>query len=239
MRVIPVPALRDNYAYLVVDEGTKRALVVDPSESVPVEAALAAEGVTLAAVLNTHHHWDHVGGNEALAAKFRCPVVVGFEDAAKVPSCTLPLREETEQRIETFRFRALNVPGHTRGAVTYVIGDAAFTGDTLFVLGCGRLFEGTAAEMHSSLQRLAALPPSTRIYCGHEYALGNLAFAEAQPDASAALASRASRLREIRRRGEPSVPAMLEDELATNPFLRAKDAATFARLRQAKDDFRS
>lgn len=238
MLVVPVPCLRDNYAYLVVDDRGRKALAIDPSEAAPIEAALRRDGLDLVGVLNTHHHWDHVGGNEALAAKYHCPVIVGFDDAAKVPSCTHPLSEETEQTLEGFRFRALHVPGHTRGAAAYVFDDAVFTGDTLFLLGCGRLFEGTAAEMFSSLRRLAALPTSTRVYCGHEYALGNLAFAESLSDPPTALRSRAESLRERRRRGEPSVPATLDEEIATNPFLRAATTEAFASLRQAKDAFR-
>ena len=239
MQVIPVPVLKDNYSYLVIDRARQRALVIDPSEAGPVDRALRAEGVTLAGILNTHHHWDHVGGNEALVVQYRCPVVVGFDDVAKVPSCTRPVTDENEQSLETFRFRALHVPGHTRGAVTYVFGDAAFTGDTLFLLGCGRLFEGTAEEMFHSLQRLAALPRSTKIFCGHEYVLSNLAFAESVDPTNVTLRRRGENFRETRRRGEPSVPALLSDEILTNPFLRAADADAFSLLRQAKDAFRA
>lgn len=239
MQVVPVSALRDNYAYLVIDERRQVAVVIDPSEAELVEAALRARGLGLAAIFNTHHHWDHVGGNEALVANHRCPVVVGFDDATKVGSCTNPVRDESMHEIAGFRFRALHVPGHTRGAATYLFDDCAFTGDTLFVLGCGRLFEGTAEEMFHSLGRLSALPESTKLYSGHEYALENLAFAETLNERTAALLGRAEDLRARRRVGAPTVPATVAEERATNPFLRAESVEVFRRLRAAKDDFRS
>jgi hydroxyacylglutathione hydrolase len=237
MRVLPVPALRDNYAYLVIDDRRRRALVVDPSEAAPVEEALRREGLTLSGILNTHHHWDHVGGNDALVARHRCPVWGGFDDAPRIPSCTERITDETERTVDGFSFRAMHVPGHTRGAVTYLIEDAAFTGDTLFVLGCGRLFEGTAEEMFRSLRRLVALPPETRIYCGHEYALSNLAFARTVVPAKN-LHDYGLELEARARRGESLVPAQLSDEINANPFLRAADLDEFRRLRQAKDRFR-
>ena len=239
MRVVTVPALSDNYAYLVVDDARRCAVVIDPSEADPVENALAREGLALAGILNTHHHWDHVGGNEKLVARHRCPVLAPFDDALKIPSCTRTISDESEQEVGGFRFRALHVPGHTLGAATYLFGDAAFTGDTLFLLGCGRLFEGTAEEMFRSFQRLAALPASTQIFCGHEYVLSNLAFAESVDPSNISLRRRGEKFREARRLGEPSVPALLSDELLTNPFLRAADAEAFSLLRQAKDAFRA
>ena len=247
MRVVPVPCLQDNFAYLVIDGD--RAVVVDPSEAAPIEAALAREGVTLGAIWLTHHHWDHVGGVAALVAKQPgLPVVAGERDADKIAGVTQRLPDGGETELGGLRARAIHNPGHTLGAITFVVGDAAFTGDTLFGGGCGRLFEGDAAMMHASLSRLAALPPETRVYFGHEYTASNLRFAAAVEPDNAAVARRAAAL------PAPSTPSTIADERATNPFLRAAEPAVisaagargaaadpvsvFAAIRSWKDSFR-
>jgi len=224
MRVVPVPCLQDNFAYLVIDGD--RAAVVDPSEAAPVEAALAREGVTLAAIWLTHHHWDHVGGVQKLAARRPgLPVVAGERDADKIAGVTHRLPDGGETELGALRARAIHNPGHTLGAITFVVEDAAFTGDTLFGGGCGRLFEGDAAMMHASLSRLAALPPETRVYFGHEYTASNLRFAAAVEPDNAAVARRAAGL------PAPSTPSTIADERATNPFLRAGEPAVLAAAR--------
>lgn len=231
MRVVPVPCLKDNYAYLVIDGD--EAAVVDPSEAAPVEAALAREGVRLSQIWLTHHHWDHVGGVPGLVqAHAGIDVVASAVDAAKIKGVTRTVAEGDEVALGQLRARVIENPGHTLGAITFVVEDAAFTGDTLFCAGCGRVFEGDAAMMHASLQKLAALPPSTRIFCGHEYTASNLRFAAAVEPDNADIQRRAASLR------VPSVGATLADELATNPFLRAPDATEFARRRTWKDTFR-
>lgn len=252
MRVVPIPCLSDNYAYLVAAEGSSEALVVDPSEAEPVLAALEREGLTLVAILATHHHFDHVGGIEALRAKLGpLPVYAHTSDEGRVPAQTEHVEEGRAFRVAGLDFTALHVPGHTTGALAYCAQDAVFTGDTLFVAGCGRLFEGTPAMMHDSLSgKLARLPPSTRVYCGHEYTVSNLRFAvHAEPE-NAAAAAKLERAKATRERGEPTVPSTIADELATNPFLRvheptlrahfagASDAEVFASVRAAKDNFR-
>lgn len=252
MRVIPVPCLSDNYAYLVGADGASEVLVVDPSESEPVIAALEREGLRLVAIVNTHHHHDHVGGNEGLRARFGAlPVYAHQSDAGRVPAQTERVEEGQRLRVAGLDLDPLHVPGHTTGALAYVVEGAVFTGDTLFVAGCGRLFEGTPAMMHRSLSdKLGRLPAETRVYCGHEYTVSNLRFAvHAEPDNRAA-AEKLEHARAARERGEPTVPSTIGDELATNPFLRCDEPSIaarfpgenaveiFAAVRRAKDAFR-
>jgi hydroxyacylglutathione hydrolase len=254
--IIPVPAFTDNYIWMVRKDGA--AAVVDPGDAAPVLAWLEREGVTLSAIVNTHHHGDHVGGNEALLARFAVPV---FGPAGeRIPGRTQALREGDEIDVPgvDLHLRVLDVPGHTAGHIAYVgaaDGPILFCGDTLFAGGCGRLFEGTAAQMWSSLSKLAALAPVTRAYCAHEYTLANLRFAQAVEPGNAALAARIVRDTATRERGAPTVPSTIADERATNPFLRARvpavraaaeahagraladDVATFAALREWKNGF--
>jgi hydroxyacylglutathione hydrolase len=251
MRVLAVPCLSDNYAYLVT-AGGKEAVVVDPSEAEPVAAALAAEGLTLVAILNTHHHFDHVGGNEGLLERFgKMPVFAHESDQGRVPAQTELVREGRPVEVIGLSFEAKHVPGHTTGAVAYFGHGAVFTGDTLFVAGCGRLFEGTPAMMYTSLcEKLARLPPETKVFCGHEYTASNLRFAlHAEPD-NAAAREKLARVTAMRERGEPTVPSTIAEELLTNPFLRVTEPALRERfpgdtpadvlgaVRKAKDVFK-
>ncbi|HTM20278.1 MAG TPA: hydroxyacylglutathione hydrolase [Kofleriaceae bacterium] len=235
MRIVTVPCLADNYAYLVICESTGQAAVVDPSEAAPVLAAAAAEKVQLAAIWCTHHHHDHVGGNQELqAAHPELPVVGHASDRGRMPGQTLFVEHGDEVTLgDELRAHIIHNPGHTRGAITYHLAAhaAAFTGDTLFLAGCGRMFEGTAPEMQASLARLAALPPETRIYCGHEYTAANLRFAAAVEPDSDLVKNRADWVGQLRAQGKPSVGAPLSDELATNPFLRVDQPAVIAAAR--------
>ena len=252
MRVFTVPCLSDNDAYLVTADGSADAFVVDPSEAAPVIAAVEQHGLRLVAIVNTHHHHDHVGGNEELRARYGAlPVFAHASDQGRVPAQTDRVEEGAPFRVAGLELRALHVPGHTLGAVAYVVEDAVFTGDTLFVAGCGRLFEGTPLQMYESLSgKLARLPAATRVYCGHEYTVSNLRFAvHAEPDNRAAKA-RLDAAKATRDRGEPTVPSTMGEELATNPFLRCAEPALAARfpgatpadvlgaVRKAKDGFR-
>jgi hydroxyacylglutathione hydrolase len=228
--IIPIPALSDNYVWLV-REG-QRAAVVDPGDAAPVQAYLEREGLTLTAIAVTHHHWDHVNGIAALVARFNVPVYGPARET--IPHRTHPVTEG-----DSFAFgdtglelSVLDVPGHTAGQVAYV-GSAnghrlTFTGDTLFTCGCGKLFEGTPAQMVASLAKLAALPGDTHVYCGHEYTLSNLRFARAVEPGNTALAERQEHEQAKRDRGLPTVPSRMDLELATNPFLRAAEPAVFA-----------
>jgi hydroxyacylglutathione hydrolase len=233
---------------------------VDPGDAEPVLDYLDRERLDLAAILATHHHGDHVGGNTALLARYAVPVFGPARE--KIPGRTHELQEGDDITVPGvgLRLSILDVPGHTAGHIAY-IGECdgvpvAFVGDTLFAGGCGRLFEGTPVEMAASLGKLAALPGETRIYCAHEYTLANLRFALAVEPQSGALQARVARERERRERGEPTVPSILADERATNPFLRAgvpevfaaaearagrklaDPVAAFATLREWKNGFR-
>jgi hydroxyacylglutathione hydrolase len=238
--VVPVPCLSDNYAYLVSRPGSRDAIVVDPSEADPVLEALERENLTLAAILNTHHHYDHVGGNEGIRERLGAvPVYAHVSDDGRVPSQTERVEEGKGFEVAGLSFDVLHVPGHTLGAVSYVVDGAVFTGDTLFVAGCGRLFEGTPEQMYDSLSRkLAKLPAATQVFCGHEYTLANLRFALTVEPANVAMREKLERATAARERGEPTVPSSIGEELATNPFMRCADAAALAAVRRAKDSFR-
>jgi hydroxyacylglutathione hydrolase len=240
MQVIPIPCLKDNYAYLLLDS-KNRGVVVDPSEPAPVEAALERAGAELAEIWLTHHHWDHVGGVEALcAARALLPVLGSAYDLAqaRIPRQTRGLSEGDALSFDGQPVQLLEIPGHTLGAIAYVVAGCLFSGDTLFVAGCGRVFEGTMPMMQTSLAKLRALPPSTRIYCGHEYTTNNLRFAQAIEPSEKAIADSIARATATRASGEPTVPGTLRDELATNPFLRwdAPAVIAAARTRGASDD---
>lgn len=231
MNVVVVPCLKDNFAYLVIDHG--KAAVVDPSEAAPVEAALAREGVTLTSIWLTHHHWDHVGGVKDLVAKHaNVEVVASTKDSEKIEGVTKKVSDGDEVTHGSLKARIIDNPGHTLGAITFLVEGCAFTGDTLFAGGCGRVFEGDAAMMHASLMKLAALPGETKVYCGHEYTASNLRFAAAVEPDNKAIADRAASI------PSPSVPSKMSEETATNPFLRAAHTSVIeaAKARGAAGD---
>ncbi|MBI2964074.1 MAG: hydroxyacylglutathione hydrolase [Deltaproteobacteria bacterium] len=257
MRIVPVPVLLDNYAYLVIAE-SGAAAVVDPSEAAPVLRAVEREGATLAAIWNTHHHWDHVGGNRDLLIAHPDLRVVGYAgDRARIPGITDPVEDGAQFDFGGGMVRVIFVPAHTSGHVAYhlPLQNAVFTGDTLFAGGCGRLFEGDARMMSDSLGRLTALSADTRVFCGHEYTEKNLRFALTLEPSNAELAAKYRRVEAQVGRGEPTVPTTIAEELATNPFLRPSSEelrrvvlakfpdcpddpiAVFAKTRELKDSF--
>jgi hydroxyacylglutathione hydrolase len=224
--------LNDNFAYLIWPEGQKTAAVVDPSEAGPVRAALAAEGLRLGAILNTHHHWDHVGGNDALLEELPGLSVYGHvSDAERIPGQTERLEHGQAFDLLGLSFRVLHIPGHTTGAVAYVVEDAVFTGDTLFAAGCGRLFEGTPEMMHTSLNvHLSGLPDATRVFFGHEYTVSNLRFAaHVEPD-NQDVRAKAERVAQQLAAGEHSTPSTIGEERRTNPFMRCDAAGVRAHV---------
>jgi len=235
MHITTVPCLSDNYAFLVRSDASATAVVVDPGQAGPVVRALEKAGVGLGGILCTHHHWDHTGGNDDLLRHFgEIPVFAFGEDRQSVPGQTVGLRDGDDFEAAGLVFGALHVPGHTLGGLAYLVGDAVFTGDTLFVAGCGRLFEGTAAQMHASLTgKLAALPDTTRVFCGHEYAVTNLRFAEQAEPGNEAVRCKLARVIAERKRGEATVPSTIGEEKKTNPFLRTDSPEIRQRLRPA------
>lgn len=235
MQVTIVPCLKDNYAYVLLAPGATHAVVVDPSEAEPVERALAELGVPLGAILATHHHVDHVGGNAALVERFPgIPVYGHASDRGRIPGQTELVEHGQAIAVCGLSFRALHIPGHTLGALAYAGEGAVFTGDTLFAAGCGRLFEGTPAQMHESLNvTLAALPDSTLVYCGHEYTASNLRFAAHLEPANTAISEKAKRVAEQREQNIATVPSTLEEEKATNPFMRVDSPAIIERFAES------
>jgi hydroxyacylglutathione hydrolase len=234
MDVFPVPQLSDNYAYLLVDPESGEAGIVDCAEARPVLEEVARRGVSLRGVLATHHHFDHVGGNRDLLAQLPGLRVYGSaDDAPKIPGITDRVNDSDPVQVGRLRGRVIFIPAHTSGHVAYWFPDerAVFTGDTLFAGGCGRLFEGDAVQMMSSLGKLAALPDDTRVYCGHEYTEKNLRFALTLEPGNAALQAKMAAVQALRRAGKPTVPSTIADEKATNPFLRTDSAELAASVR--------
>ena len=239
LEIVRVPVLADNYAWLIYDPTTADAAVVDPGDAGPVLAEAKARGWHVSQVWTTHWHPDHTDGNAAMKAA-GATVTGPRAEAAKIPTLDTMIGEGDVVRLGTFTGKVMAVPGHTAGHIAFHFEElgALFTGDTLFAMGCGRLFEGTAEQMFANFQRYAALPDDTKVYCGHEYTASNAAFAvTAEPD-NAAIAERRIAVDGMRAEGEATIPTTIGLERTTNPFLRATTPERFAELRAAKDDFR-
>jgi len=247
------PCLHDNYGYLVHDAEAAVTAAIDTPDAAAILAALAQRGWVLTHILNTHHHADHAGGNLELKRRTGCRIVGPRADAARIPGIDAEVGDGDAFLLGHHRVQVLDTPGHTRGHIVYYLpnDDAAFVGDTLFSLGCGRLFEGTPAQMWSSLQKMMSWPERTRIYCAHEYTQANGRFAVTVEPGNRALAERVAEVARLRSAGEPTVPSTLALEKATNPFLRpasrdlqetigmvgASDVEVFAKTRALKDAF--
>jgi hydroxyacylglutathione hydrolase len=239
MDIVAVPAFADNYLWLVHDDRTGETAVVDPGDAAPVLAEAERRGWTITQVWNTHWHPDHTGGN--LAIKEATRARISGPAAETIPGRDTALREGDEIRLGDHVGRVIEVPGHTSGHVALIFdGDrVAFVGDTLFAMGCGRLFEGTPEQMYRSLRALTDLPGNTRLYCAHEYTLSNARFAAHALPGDGPVEQRLMQVQQLREDGKMTVPTTVAQERETNPFVRATDASEFARLRREKDSFRS
>ena len=239
LEIVPVPVLRDNYVWLVHDPDSTETVAVDPSLADPVLEEAARRGWRISQVWNTHWHPDHTGGNDAIREATGC-TITGPAEAEKVSRMDRVVAGGDRARIGEIEAELIDIPAHTAGHVAFHLAAAraAFVGDTLFAMGCGRLFEGDAAQMYESLRRLAALSDETRIYCGHEYTLDNGRFALTVEPGNSALVRRVEEVKAARDRGEVTLPTTIALERATNPFVRAASVEEFARRRAAKDSFR-
>lgn len=254
LEILQIPVLRDNYIYVIHEPRSRATAAIDPAVAEPVLSLLEEKGWKLTHVLNTHHHGDHVGGNIELKRQTGC-VVVGMErDKGRIPGIDVEVAEGDRITLGATEARVLAVPGHTSGHIAFWFDEdeALFCGDTLFGLGCGRIFEGSARQMWQSLEKLKSLPPATRIYCAHEYTQANARFAVTVDPENQTLRARAACVNEQRRQGLPTIPSPLAEELATNPFLRPESASirqtlqmataenwqVFAEIRRRKDEFR-
>ena len=230
MKIVTIPCLRDNFAYLLICDKTQQAAVVDPSGADPVINEIERQGVKLTTILNTHHHWDHVDGNQDLNAKYPQLLIFGHEsDRGRIPGQTEFLKRGDEVYFGEQSGIFLHNPGHTSGALTYVFGKTAFTGDTLFAAGCGRLFEGTPAQMHDSLNiQIGGLSDETELYFGHEYTEENLCFALSVEPGNAEVNKKIKAVSILRSSGKFSTPTTLAEERLTNPFMRCNSAEIHA-----------
>jgi hydroxyacylglutathione hydrolase len=238
LEIVAVPAFSDNYLWLVHDNASGQTAVVDPGDAAPVLAEAERRGWRIDQVWNTHWHPDHTGGN--LADKYATGARISGPESEAIPGRDVALAEGGQVRIGDQVGRVIEVPGHTLGHIALIFDEAgvAFVGDTLFAMGCGRLFEGTPEQMFNSLGRIAALPEDTRLYCAHEYTLSNARYAaHAEPD-NEAIRDRLAKVEEMRNAGEITVPTTVGEERDTNPFVRAEDEQEFARRRVEKDSFR-
>ena len=239
MRVEIIPCLQDNYSYLIIDENNNSACVVDPGEAKPIVDYLKNKNIKLRYILNTHHHFDHIGGNEYLKKKFGS-IVVGFKkDINRIPEIDVLLEDNQIWKAENFEAKIIHIPGHTSGHICFHFfqDKLVFTGDTLFSLGCGRIFEGTYKEMFESLNKIKSLPEETKVYCGHEYTLSNLKFCIKYNPENRNLKKKAENIKKKIDNGLPTIPSTIKDELECNIFLRANDLESFSKLRDLKDNF--
>jgi len=239
LEIARVPVLSDNYVWLVHDPASAETVVIDPSLAGPVLDAAAARGWRITQVWNTHWHPDHTGGNDGIKRATGCTVIGPAAEADRIATLDRTVHEGDIARLGAHEAKVLEVPAHTAGHIAYHFEDegALFIGDTLFAMGCGRLFEGTPAQMFANMRRLAALPGETRVYCAHEYTLANARYARAAEPDNRAIAARLAEVEAARARGAPTVPTTIALERETNPFMRAGTVDELARRRAAKDSF--
>ena len=239
MKVEIIKCLKDNYSYVIIDEKYNHACVVDPSEAEPIINFVESKNIKLKFVLNTHHHYDHVGGNNDLKKKYKIKIVGFKNDKQRIPNIDILLENNEIWKSENFEAKIIHIPGHTSGHICFyfIKEKIAFTGDTLFSLGCGRIFEGTYEQMYNSLNKLKKLPPDTKIYCGHEYTLQNSLFCSKYDKNNKNLKKKIIEIKHKVEKNLPTIPSTLREELTCNIFLRAKNLKDFSKLRDLKDNF--
>ena len=239
MRIEIISCLQDNYSYLIIDETNNNACVVDPSEAKPIINFLENKDLKLKYILNTHHHFDHIGGNKELKKKYKS-IVIGYKnDAHRIPEIDILVEDGQIWKKDNFEAKIFHIPGHTSGHICFHFykDNFLFTGDTLFSLGCGRLFEGTYKDMFDSLNKIKSLPENTNIFCGHEYTLQNSKFCIKYDPDNLALKNKIDDIEKKLKNNLPTVPSILKDEINCNIFLKAKDLESFSKLRDLKDNF--
>ena len=239
MKVKIIKCLKDNYSYLIIDEKNNSSCVVDPSESKPIEDFIKKNKIELKFILNTHHHYDHIGGNKALKKKYNAKVI-GFEgDKNRIPEIDICLKDKELWKNNNFELKIFHIPGHTSGHICFNFfkEKLLFTGDTLFSLGCGRIFEGTYEQMYNSLKLIKSFSLDTKIYCGHEYTLKNSSFCLIHDNDNLKLKEKIILIKDRLNKGLPTIPSTIKDELETNIFLRCNSVETFSKLRDLKDNF--
>jgi hydroxyacylglutathione hydrolase len=239
MRIEIIKCLQDNYSYLIIDKNNLKACVVDPSEASPIINFVEKKKLKLVYILNTHHHYDHVGGNLELKRKYNSKVIGFKEDKKRIPGIDILVEDNQIWNEDSFEAKIYHVPGHTSGHIAFHFfkEKKLFIGDTLFSLGCGRIFEGTNEEMFNSLNRIKKIPDDTEIYCGHEYTLQNSKFCLAHDSTNLSLKNKILEIERKLKDGLPTIPTFLKDELKCNIFLKAKDVKSFSKLRDLKDNF--
>ena len=239
MRVKIIKCLQDNYSYLLIDDTKSIGCVVDPSEAAPVINYVENNNIELKYILNTHHHFDHVGGNFELKKRYNSKIVGYKEDKNRIPEIDILVEDNQKWKGENFEAKIYHTPGHTSGHIAFHFfkEKKIFTGDTLFSLGCGRIFEGTYEQMFNSLKKIKKLPKDTKIYCGHEYTLQNANFCIAHDSENLKLKKKIIKIKENLKNNLPSIPTILADEMECNIFLKAKDVESFSKLRDLKDNF--
>ena len=239
MRIEIISCLQDNYSYLIIDETNNYACVIDPSEAKPIINFLENKDLKLKYILNTHHHFDHIGGNKELKKKYKS-IVIGYKnDAHRIPEIDILVEDGQIWKKDNFEAKIFHIPGHTSGHICFHFykDNFLFTGDTLFSLGCGKLFEGTYQDMFDSLNKIKSLPENTNIFCGHEYTLQNSKFCIKYDPDNLALKNKIDDIEKKLKNNLPTVPSILKDEINCNIFLKAKDLESFSKLRDLKDNF--
>ena len=239
MKIKIIPCLQDNYSYLIIDKENSTACVIDPSEADPIIEYLEDNKIKLKFILNTHHHYDHVGGNQKLKEKYGASVI-GYEgDKERIPGIDILVNDQETWIHKNFEAKIIHIPGHTLGHICFYFykDELVFTGDTLFSLGCGRIFEGTYAQMFDSLMKLKKLPTNTKVFCGHEYTLQNSKFCVVHDDSNKNLKTKINDIKIKLKAGLSTIPSTIKDELECNIFLRSNNVETFSKLRDLKDNF--